>query len=365
MNDVHAVLIDDDPQDLKYAERLTAAGLRCYGIRATQHLEDLVERLVDLSDEGECDLVIADYRLDIAVNEASRVMVAYRGIQVAAWLREQRPGIPLVLITSDRWITTWRTTATDLHELFDMTILKGRLANRIRRTVVVKELNDLALGFRRIVDTKPTSWPEVYRLFNARQGELDSVAVSRLPGHFELPRWILRKLLPHPGILIDDRQAATILGIREDVFRTMTPLDSIERSRYRGPFSEICPRWWRTRLEKWLRALRRDVTASGSREIDEQDTRAFLVGSFIGRDPDEIAARCNWCGGGAVVDACHVCGQPIDPLHGIVIVGEVPYWAQRSVVCYTCIEAGRAEGHQFQPGNARIVKALMSGEYEE
>lgn len=355
---VSAIFVDDDEDDRRYAQRLTDAGLGCTAVLPPEELKELVAQLKTLRRNGACDIVFLDYRLDANPVEPRGRRVPYRGAEAAAAIRERLPGLPLVLVTTEPKLRRNLGKAPGLRGLFDLEVLKKRLANRHERKRVVVEVTDLAMGFHTISEASPSDWPGVARLLGAGEEGMTEVSRSQLPaGVAGLAAWLIHDLLRLSGPLLDEDAAAVLLGIARSSFLRSEVQEAITPARYTGPFGTWHPRWWKRGLEQWLASL------PAPDDSEEEDERPRTIAGALGLSRHVIrAATCNWCRGRQVVQTCSICREPVDASHALVVVGDRPQWARRPVACYACIQAGRAEGVPFQPGTEAVVRALTSGD---
>ncbi len=354
---VTALFVDDDSEDRLHAERLAAAGLECVGIAPPKELKDLVALIkAAVSDEG-CGAVLLDYRLDATVVEPHGGRVPYRGAQAAAAIREQIPGLPLVLVTTEPKLRATLAQSPGLRGLFDHEVLKKRLVSRAERKQVALELTELAVGFQEIREANPSDWAGMASLLSARPEDLGDVARSRLPvGVAGTAGWLIEELLGLPGPLIDEDSAAALLGVVVSAFRRPELQEAVAATRYCGPFASWHPRWWRVGLERWL------ATLGGEPGDPTEDDRSRRIGSALQLSGHVVrTSTCTWCRGRDVVHACSLCREPVDAAHALVTVDDRPHWADRPVACYSCIQSGRADGLPFLPGSDAIVQALVTG----
>jgi hypothetical protein len=144
--------------------------------------------------------------------------------------------------------------------------------------------------------------------------------------------------------------SAARLGISGESFDQNQ--DRFRGARYSGPFSALLPRWWRARIE----ALREPKVELGEENGEEPAPPLALEG--IER------AICRSCGRPGVVRACDICRQGAHIEHTLVSREQLrPAWAEPPLVCFACIEEGRAEDQSFGAGSQSIVGALKRGEW--
>lgn len=354
---MHAILIDDDPKDLAYAERLSRGSFSCTAERPRADVPVMVDFIEQKVNEGTCDLLLLDYRLDSVPDPLQSAPVRYRGGQLAAAVRERIPSLPLVLLTTERFFQASIAIAPRLRELYDSVVLKGDLAKRTRRASVALELEDLASGCNMIRSSGASNAEDLARLLG---GSAEDVILACRDVESYVPdaiaRWILDELLQHKGLLVRDEEAAAILGIAQSSFNRVELRRAIESCEYRGPFAPSHRRWWRARLAIWLRSVVQRNDAHGKM------TRAAAIAKEVELSGHVIrSARCIWCKSTDVSHSCSICAEPTCSLHRLAMEDNIPHWAIRSNACYRCIQAGSAESAAFQPGTEEIVRALKAG----
>ncbi len=356
---VHGVLVDDSEEDLKYADRLSRDRFVCQSLPPPPTTEELRREVEQRRANALCDIVLLDYRLDAEGTATAGQKRPYRGGTVAALLKEYMPDLPVVLITTEEKLRQSLTGKPQVRNLFDHQILKQRLVDRGTRDAVVRELVDLAVGFKAIASDKGRGWRKVTTLLRADD---DSPIVEGLEftdppaGTTEIAQWVLHGLLAHPGPLLDRDDARALLGLAPAAFQRAEVQDGISSARYNGVFGASHERWWRNRLQRWLSNANDGKVPSGGE-------RARVIAKALESSHQAIRpAICIWCGGHQVARACALCRQTVDPQHGLVAqVDDRPRWADNAVVCFDCISTGRADGLRFQPGTDPIVRALQTG----
>jgi hypothetical protein len=356
------VLVDDSPEDLKYAERLTRDGLDCRALVPPGTAEELQAQIGKLASEGRCDVVLVDYRLDAEVDPHTHERRRYRGGSVAAELKEWEPDTPVVLVTTEQWVREYLEGNPTVRRLFDHQILKDRLASRSERPTVVLEIVELARGFRRIARAGGKGWGRVAQLLAAEGEEeegLEGLALLNAPSATaEIAQFILGGLVRFPGLLLDEHDAAAVLGVTVFSFQRPEVQQALGSTRYEGVFSAWHARWWRGRTHRWL------TLAGGANGGREGDWRARAVAAAAGKSLRSVRpARCTWCDGLDVSRACSLCHEPVDVMHSLVaVVDDRPAWTDDAIVCYRCVAEGRAENVRFQAGVGSVRAALKDGE---
>ena len=200
--------------------------------------------------EVNADISLVDYELD--TSQADGSIAPYRGLTFASRLREMRPDHPIALLTRsglDAWTTAQRTAFTA--PPFDTVLYKEE---HLRKDTAgtFRRLDSLAQGYSTLRGQIGRSACSVQDLLEtlSTDGRAQRLALQALPpedgwGAFEAADWIRNSLLCFPGILYDDRHAATALGISVKSFWQQPVLDLFRRAKYGGPFAQESRRWWR------------------------------------------------------------------------------------------------------------------------
>lgn len=350
---IRAVLVEDNIRDQRFADRFSSAGLPCEVMSPSASKAELVGAISD----GAFDLVILDYRLDDLPE------VGYRGGSVAAELKEKDPLVPIALFTAAEKRVNFASRNPALSDVFDLVIEKESAQRLPDRRRVAQELADLAHGFREIREAfqrsrRATAQEILSKCMRARRGELPAqanVAGGREAGA-HVARRILKTLLRYPGPLLDADKARALLGLAKQAFRKSEVLGWLEEARYEGVFSVLQERWWKGRVQALL------IAASGESIPIASSERAKAVASACGVRALK-STKCNWCDEEDVVYGCEICGESVDGSHCLTVADEDrPSWADPLVVCFRCIQQGRAEGAPFVGPSEEIARKLSSGE---
>jgi hypothetical protein len=361
--EIRALLVDDHEADLVFADRLTAAGLPTTGLQPTESLSSLIDQIGEQLDAGQVHVVLLDYRLDdTLIGGASPV--GYRGGTVAAQLKERAPDHPVVLFTTEQKLSSSLARQPTLRDLFDHQVLKEQLASRNRRDVV-DQVRDLALGYVRtaaLVGSGASGWTLVAQAMNASEdvtSVLEQLFESEAPaGTSAVARFLLDEVLQRTGPLVSASEAAVRVGLTVSTFGRTDVRELLADASYSGAFSAIYPRWWRAQLGERIAAI------CGDSPMDTTTERARCVASALDLDGRSIrAAECVWCGEDLPSRACQSCDEPVDTLHSLVVAdGFRPRWAEPAVVCFACIQTGRADDVRLESGSSAVVAKLKSGD---
>ena len=242
------VLVDDDHHSRSYlADQIRQLGDSVLDVREMPPPRDL--NLTRLLDE-KADLYLVDYELDVEQPNGSRA--SYRGMTLAARLREVQPAYPIALLTRSSlpsWSQARRTALAG--RVFDEVLYKEENLRDDPDTTYLR-LMSLARGYQTLRKCTNRSVDTLLELLRTDPVGKE-IALEALPPdngwqEFEAAHWIRSVLLNYPGVVYDDRHAATALGISLDSFRQEPVLEILQPAMYRGPFLEEGERWWRHRL---------------------------------------------------------------------------------------------------------------------
>ena len=359
---IRALLVDDNRDDLVFAERLSRGGLECSSIRATSSADRLRELLDERIAHDKPSIVFLDYRLDDSPIDEDGTRADYRGGTIAAELKERHPEVAVVLLTTEEKLHAWLDGSPRVKDLFDATVLKSALTSPSREGVAA-EMEDLGRGYKALATafrkkSPADPWDRLRLLMRATPSEGPSI---RALGTGEAPdnlgdaaSWLLRQALRWPGPLIDQYEAAAKLGIEKSSFDAVREHTLLTATQYEGAFGIYLPRWWRGRLEKQLRSIAgKDAAGAASR-------RAAALAERTGAPM--TAAHCAWCEGEFADRSCSLCRQAVDQSHCLpATLDERPAWADRAVVCFRCIVRGDAEHVAFSSGSTSMVAQLRAG----
>lgn len=355
---VSAVLVDDNPQDRLIAERLSDDGLLCRSVAPKGTLDALRAEILALAAEGVADVALLDYRLDDRRPDSGEPF-SHRAGALAAELKEHRPQLPLVLLTTEANLRQWVEVNPAIGPLFDLTVLKSDLDAQVSRRNYAIAISDLAVGFQqldRLAAAASLDWLYVAAGIGLDETEAAAFAAdwpdAPPRGFSDLVAAVLKGLLAErPGPLLPLPDAAARLAIQPHSLARV--LEAAPTLRYTGPFALLRPRIWRARLDA-AEAARRAATID---EIQSEDT------AFATALASAEAQRCRVCDEQPSTQACALCRRGVDDRH-YVVASELlrPAWSEPRAVCFACIEDGTADDERFPSAGRRIVERLRAGE---
>jgi len=122
-------------------------------------LDRLRTRILNLAAAGAADVVLLDYRLDDRRPDSGEPF-SHRAGALAAELKEHRPQLPLVLLTTEANLQQWVEVNPAIGPLFDLTVLKSELDTQPSRRSYATAISDLAVGFQQLehLAKAPLNW---------------------------------------------------------------------------------------------------------------------------------------------------------------------------------------------------------------
>jgi hypothetical protein len=113
-------------------------------------------------------------------------------------------------------------------------------------------------------------------LLNATQPPAHTLAAST--SGLSVVRWLAQRVLPYPGLLVDDRHAAVLLGATPDSFTASLDrtefLDWLQRTRYTGALERFAGRrWWRSGVQRAVIELTNGSPISDPAAIERLNAR--------------------------------------------------------------------------------------------
>ena len=258
---VRIALIDDSKSDrLRFSKKLKSSG-----DLDVAHFSPPID--LDLSailDAG-VHLFLIDYELDTHQRDGS--LANYRGMTLAARLRETSPEYPIVLLTRpdlQAWSSAQRIARFD--QSLDSIIYKENIENHPEK--ILNDLTSLAEGYKVLRECDERSMDKLLDLLRTnepdRQNALQATPPSDHWTAFEAATWIRSVLLDYPGILYDSKHSATALGISFASFEQPAVLDLLRSAEYQGPFAKEKRRWWR----QGLFAVAANLCGEADRPVD-------------------------------------------------------------------------------------------------
>ena len=133
---------------------------------------------------------------------------------------------------------------------------------------------------------------EVFPFYEPEAAQGDArVLLERLPRL--LGKWLRLSILRFPGLLVNEKAAASYLNIAVDDFASTEIRELFEPARYLGPFSDLSGWWWREELDLLLGCNSADDGRQYAEQhdhrvdecLDPQDSRRAGYYCMLTREP--------------------------------------------------------------------------------
>jgi len=208
----------------------------------------------DLFEGKKPDVILVDFKFE--KGEPNESILPFDGPSLINHLRKIFSDIPIFLFTKPEWIND--VNFAKLNKIMDTTdeyILKKNYLreNDIKSGIIfpiIKGYSNLRSSDERSVLGlfKLLKSPEIIQSDLLSIVPKDSLNESGNWSVFPIAKWIRKVLMNYPGLLYDEIEAATFLGISLTEFKTKKIRDFFEPAIYKGPFSEEKRVWWKSEL---------------------------------------------------------------------------------------------------------------------
>jgi hypothetical protein len=174
----------------------------------------------------------------------------------------------------------------------------------------------------------------------------------------------LKKLVEHPGSLIDRSMLCARLGIEQDSFAPSGIEDDFVKFSYKGPFSEAWPRWWWAAVDSWWRELDDDFSPILSMTAEQRVERLREAGYKKLKAAKVIAKGYS----SRFTTICQKLMRPLDSIDGFALSGrKLEPWQERLYVsAEVATKPGRyrfdgefdpLEGERLKQARATVTRA--------
>ncbi|MGD2250607.1 MAG: hypothetical protein PVF58_19605 [Candidatus Methanofastidiosia archaeon] len=309
---IKTIYIDDDKRDLKKYKRKFEDDARSknkFDI-ATINVQKKLKNLLDEVEEQKPELILVDFKLDKPKDD---ILIGISGITLSTALRERFLDIPIVLFTRK-----------DVFSIEKYPFKKGFATNLdgfiYKRDLFKKEENldslyELAIGFKKLRETRPKKWNNLFKLLGAPEDEYEHLRLSNpsmvtKEGNNEwsvsdAANWIRNILIKYPGILYDPMWSATFLGISIKEFSSDVVQKFFAEARYTSILSPPEGRWWRSKLHKIALSI-----------MNEKDMNLSLQNGFPQawerENKEEIErSKCIFSGESPADWVCYILNKPV------------------------------------------------------
>lgn len=312
-------------------------------------------------------VVALDFRLDeVTPNIAAGH--TFKGSSLAQLLRDEAIADPaldfgIVLVSNDYKLEAYYAPDRTAHDLFDLVFAKETV--NAERPRIRRELCALSNGYLYLRGLAGAYDPVM--LLNASEAEHDRVRIQDITtvlGSASAPhiaaKFVLHAIIKRPGLLVDDHDAAALLGLDGTGFEAVVPMLLEGGLGYTGVFGDGWRRWWASRIEDWGEG----VLGSPLLDLTAQQRAEALSGSV---NQTLAPARSPWTGSPNefVSFACCCCRRPTELRHSLAIFeARAPRFATRRRVCWDCIQTDRYlnDGHPWQidESDVSLVPGIMT-----
>lgn len=248
---INTVYIDDDETDLKkYTRKFKehSKSKNLFKIIPRNSQEEKISDLIKDTKKDNPDLILLDFDLSEPLND---IVIGVSGAILATALKEGLQDVPIILFTRENVFN---------RDIYSPQVLSSIDDTIFKSDVFKKHINllySLAVGFKKLRDTKSKKWPNLIKALKAQKSDYDDLKLSNPPitsGRdwkvSEATDWILKILIKYPGILYDSVHSATLLGISEKEFLSDEIQRIFAKAKYSGIFSIEKDRWWRSKLRE-------------------------------------------------------------------------------------------------------------------
>lgn len=332
------IFVDD--QDRSVAALITTRGTLEFEYMHVDRLTNLANAIISAAP-----LVVAlDYRLDEDFEKIDPTD-GYKGSALAQHLRDEsisQPGsdFSIVLVSAEMNISNIYEPDRTAHDLFDRVYPKEQIEKK--RPEVQRELISLGAAYSTLRLMAPNF--EVAAILSLNEDEEDRVISQDLRFPIEtaaaphiVVRTVLKTIILQPGLLLDNADAAAILGVEQSSFEGLAPVLEKAGLKYEGLLSAGWQRWWSHRLEDWAdQIFEARATSLSAAKRAELLNRRFRTTAVPAPSPwneatDELVAV-----------ACGVCRRPVEMRHTVAsFQPQLPRYAKRRKICWDCIQSDK------------------------
>ncbi|ANK12122.1 hypothetical protein A9D12_03290 [Erythrobacter neustonensis] len=355
------IFVDDEDQ--QFAALLSTRGVLDFDYHAVAPLTDqaLAIRL------AQPNVVALDYRLDEVTPNVENGHT-FKGSGLAQLLRDEAIVNPdhdfgIVLVSNDYKLEAYFAPDRTAHDLFDIVYAKEIVVSE--RARVRAELCALSNGYQFLRELNKKYDPVV--LLSASEAEVDRVRIQSIASVLSdasaphlAAKFVLNAIIKRPGLLLDDADAASLLGLKIDSFFKLVPALTADDLLYTGIFSEGWRRWWANRLEEWGE----NITGKPLLDLTAQQ-RAEALSVRFGEALEPAASPWNHSSDEYVGFACCSCRRPTELRHSLAVFeSRAPRFAARRRICWDCIQTDRYlnDGHpwQIEESDASLIVGIKT-----
>jgi hypothetical protein len=238
------IFVDDE--DKQFAVHLSTRGVLEFDYHAVLPITDQALAIREATPS----VVALDYRLDEVTPNVAEGHT-FKGSGLAQLLRDQAISDPardfaIVLVSNEGKLEAYYAPDRTAHDLFDLVYGKGTVTaqrDRVRSELCALSagyltLREMALAYDPVVVLAAPE-PQYDRI---RIQEITTAVVGASAPHL-VAKFVLHAIIRRPGPLVDDHDAAALLGVDHASFEALVPLLTEAGLRDAGFFSD----GWRRR----------------------------------------------------------------------------------------------------------------------
>lgn len=296
-------------------------------------------------------VVALDYRLDEVIPNIDAAH-SYKGSALAQLLRDHAIAEPekdfaIILVSNEMKLKTLYAPDKTAHDLFDIVYSKEEVTDH--RPRIQAEVLSLSRSYQFLRDLKLNYDPVA--VLAAEPGERERLSAQEISTAFAsaaaphiIAKFVLRNIIERAGPLIDDADAAALLGIDLTSFNKIVGAFAEQNLVYRGVFSDGWRRWWAHRLEAWAA----EVIGCSLLSLTANE-RAAAVSSALAEPLDPARSPWNGSGDEYISFACLSCRRPAEMRHSLAAFDpRAPRFATRPRICWDCIQTDKFREAKLQ-----------------
>lgn len=335
------ICLDDMPNEVKRATTRLSTAVESLEIETLAPIDfaDQVTVLVRSRRKKKLDGIILDLRIDQSSPAGSRP-VDYKAQRLASELRTKMAegsvrDFPIVLWSINQKFARSYQKDVASHDLFDLVFDKDELhsADEIQRAA--NELVSLSKGYDLIAQSSgPTiRWDDLLKrpsgvVLDTRITAALGRSSVRSPVHV-IARFVLKKLVDHPGFLIDQSMLCARLGLNETSYMSSDLEEDLGKFAYKGPFGDSWKRWWWSAVDNWWWKLDSDLPPILSLTAEQRVKQLRQAGYKKLHASEPIVKGYS----SRFTTICQKLRKPLDPIDGFVLSGrKLDSWQERLYV---------------------------------
>lgn len=346
MNMAYKVLYIDDLETDSRKKDLQDLGYLVKLFDPTSNLSDLFKEM-----EPDTHAVILDYRLTEGKNNA-----CFDAPTIAQTLRtkhkDDNKGIPLILMSNEEIKVNEFDKDFTSQDLFDFVLTKESFT---RNMGYFKSKLDSFISAYQKIKTEST-------LIKILGLEADEVSLhSRFESTFDksennqlqVSSLIYDDLLCAIGLTIGEDVLSARLGVSKESEDWSKLLISLEKTFYKGIFSDHKKRWWMEKVNDWWKELISETIPIRRLAAEE---RVDLIKSKLKLEKLSVVKKTKYSNSSNFWTICKYSNQPIDPFDGVELLKEYLPWQEKK---YLSIDSALLNLDEFKKEISKIDKKAI------